>query len=226
MRGVAVLLLLAMFWLIGLASFAARIDQSTPAAEPPVSDGVVALTGADARISAAMKLLETGKARRMRVSGVNKLASRADIRGVAKATQRLYDCCVDLGFEAEDTVGNARETAEWAKEHDYQTLIVVTSDYHMPRAMLELHAALPGVRLIAYPVKSAEFDSGHWWRSRQSARFIIVEYTKYLAILARQTLLGLGPKDKHAAAPASSASPSAAPQSSSMLAPNTRRLAA
>jgi uncharacterized SAM-binding protein YcdF (DUF218 family) len=212
MRGVAVLLLLAVFWFVGLLSFAARIDQSTPAADPPVSDGVVALTGGDARISAAMKLLETGKARRMLISGVNPEASRADIRGVAKATQRLYDCCVDLGFEAEDTVGNARETAEWVKTRDYQSLIVVTSDYHMPRAMLELRAALPGIQFTAYPVKSVELDAGHWWHSRQGARFIIIEYCKYLAILTRQTLLNLGPKDRHAAAP-----PSSAPQPSARI---------
>ena len=130
----------------------------------------------------------------------------------AEATQRLYDCCVDLGFEAEDTVGNARETAEWVRSHDYQSLIVVTSDYHMPRAMLELRAALPGVQLIAYPVRSVELDAGHWWRSKSNARFIVIEYSKYLAILARQTLLSLGPKDKH---PAPIAAP--APQPSALL---------
>ena len=215
MRSAALLLLVVMLWIVGLMAFAARIEQSTPAAEPAEADGVVALTGAsDARITAAMKLLETGKAQRMLISGVNPEASRADIRGVAKATRRLYDCCVDLGFQAADTVGNARETAKWARAHNYQSLIVVTSDFHMPRAMLELRAALPGVRMTAYPVKSRELDAAHWWRSRDGARRMIVEYCKYLAILSRQAVLSLGPKDHHDAPPDASGAdpaPSGAP---------------
>ena len=69
--------------------------------------------------------------------------TREDIRAVSKVARRLYDCCVDLGFTAADTVGNARETATWAKSMGYDSLIVVTADYHMPRAMLELWTPKP-----------------------------------------------------------------------------------
>jgi uncharacterized SAM-binding protein YcdF (DUF218 family) len=195
----AVLVLVAVIWAVGLVAFAGRVARSTPPPEPPVADGVVALTGAsDARITAAMKLLEDGKARRMLISGVNPQASRADIRGVAKATRRLYDCCVDLGFQALDTVGNARETAHWARRHKYSSLIVVTSDFHMPRAMLELKAALPDVAFTPYPVRSADLNARRWWRSQEGARRMTVEYCKYLAILARESLLRLGPRDHRA----------------------------
>lgn len=201
MRSAAVLLLVVLIWGAGLLAFGDRIARSTPPAEPPVADGVVALTGAsDARITAAMKLLETGKAERMLISGVNPQASRADIRGVAKATRRLYDCCVDLGFQALDTVGNARETAAWARRRHYASLIVVTSDFHMPRAMLELRAALPEVNFTPYPVRSAEFNARRWWRTQDGARRMILEYSKYLAILTRESLLSLGPKDHPAPA--------------------------
>jgi uncharacterized SAM-binding protein YcdF (DUF218 family) len=211
MRSAAILMVLLLIWGVGLISFVGRVADSTPPAEPPVSDGVVALTGAsDARITAAMKLLETGKARRMLISGVNPQASRADIRGVAKATRRLYDCCVDLGFQAADTVGNARETARWVQMHNYHSLIVVTSDFHMPRAMLELRAALPGVNFTPYPVPSPELNTRRWWRTQEGARRMILEYCKYLAILARESLLSLGPKDHHVEAPADSAPPSGA----------------
>jgi uncharacterized SAM-binding protein YcdF (DUF218 family) len=199
MRAIAILLILAMFWGVGLLAFAARVQQSTPAAEPPVSDGVVVFTGlSDERITAAMKLLETGKARRMLISGVNRQASRADIRGVAKATRRFYDCCVDLGFRAQNTVGNGRETADWARAKDIHSLIVVTADYHMPRAMLELHSALPEAELIPYPVPTSEVDARHWWRGQERARRMMLEYTKYLAILAREAVLSLGPRDHKA----------------------------
>jgi uncharacterized SAM-binding protein YcdF (DUF218 family) len=154
-----------------------------------------------------MRLLETGKARRMLISGVNPQASRADIRGVAKATRRLYDCCVDLGFQALDTVGNARETARWARAHHDRSLIVVTSDFHMPRAMLELRAASPDVRFEPYPVRSPELNTRRWWRSEEGARRMVLEYCKYLAILARETLLSLGPKDHHVEAAADTTIP-------------------
>ena len=132
----AILITLVVFWAVGLLAFAGRVDRSTPAANPPVSDGVVALTGAsDARIASAMKLLEHGKARRMLVSGVNPQASRDDMRGVARPTQPNNESSVDLGYQATDTVGNARETAHWAKAYGYRSLILVTSDFHMPRAL-------------------------------------------------------------------------------------------
>lgn len=184
-----ILIALALFWLVGLLAFANRVDQSTPAADPPAADGVVALTGrSDLRITSAMKLLERGKGQRMLVSGVNPHASRADMRGVARATRRMYDCCVDLGYQATDTVGNARETAQWAKAHGYQTLILVTSDFHMPRALLELEAAMPGEHVIPYPIPTTELDAKHWWRSRESIRRMAAEYSKFLVILARTSV--------------------------------------
>ncbi len=206
MKSAAAFLVVIALWTVGLLAFASRVERSTPAPDPPVADGVVALTGAStARLTAAVHLLEIGKARRMLISGVNQKASRADIRGVTKATRRYYDCCVDLGFRATDTVGNARESADWAARHDYRSLIVVTSDFHMPRAMLELRSAMPGVALTPYPVKSEEVDAGHWWRGREGSRRMVVEYCKYLAILSREAVFSFGPKDHGAAQPASAA---------------------
>ena len=200
MKTLAALLIAMMIWGLGLLAFTGRVDQSTPAKEPPVADGVVVLTGASTlRLEAATKLLEEGKGQRLLISGVNREATRADVQTVTKAVKPIYDCCVDLGFAAANTVGNARETAEWAKSKGYESLIVVTADYHMPRSMLELRAAMPHVALYAYPVKT-DLNAHRWWRTSLSARRMIVEYCKYLAILGREAFLGLGPKDK--AAPA------------------------
>jgi uncharacterized SAM-binding protein YcdF (DUF218 family) len=197
-KSAAVLLIAITLWAIGLLAFGSRVADMTPALDPPHADAVVALTGAsNARLTAAIHLLETGKARRALISGVNQKASRADIRGVTRATRRYYDCCVDLGFSATDTVGNARETAAWASARHYRSLIVVTSDFHMPRAMLELRAAMPGVELTPYPVQGEEVDAVHWWRTGDSARRMVVEYCKYLAVLTREAVLSLGPKDRH-----------------------------
>ena len=139
----------------------------------------MALTGgSNRRLQAAMDLLQDRRGRRLLISGVYRRTTREQIRQDARAVAApIYDCCVDLGFEAEDTVGNARETAEWVKARGYDDLIVVTADYHMPRALLELRSA-QGVRLMA------------------------IEYSKYLVILAREAVLGLGPEAKAGAQPA------------------------
>jgi uncharacterized SAM-binding protein YcdF (DUF218 family) len=200
MKSVAAFLVLVFIWLAGLLAFAGRIAQETPAAEPDRADGVVALTGLNSneRIAAGVTLLENGYGKRMLVSGVNREASREDIRNVSKAVKRLYDCCVDLGFTAADTVGNARETAGWAKAMGFKSLIVVTADYHMPRAMLELRAVTrdPAIALQAYPVATPAVNAKRWWRSPGAVRLLTVEYSKYLAILIRDMVLSLGPKEK------------------------------
>lgn len=200
MKTLAALLIALMIWGLGLVAFTGRVDLSTPAPEPPAADGVVVLTGAsNVRLEAATRLLEEGKGERLLISGVNREATRADVQTVTKAVKPIYDCCVDLGFTAANTVGNALETAEWAKSKGYKSLIVVTADYHMPRSMLELRAAMPDVKLHAYPVKT-DLNAHRWWKTTSSARRMVVEYCKYLAILGREAFLGLGPKDK--AAPA------------------------
>ncbi len=204
MKSVTAFLVVMLIWTAGLLAFAARVQQSTPQPEPQAADGVVVLTGANSneRIAAAVQLLAERKGRRVLVSGVNRDVSREQLRTASNTVRRLYDCCVDLGFTAADTVGNARETAEWAKAMRFHSLIVVTSDYHLPRAMLELHAVLrpPAVTLQAYAVPTASLKNRHWWRSGGTARLMVVEYSKYLAILGREAVLGLGPRATPAAA--------------------------
>jgi uncharacterized SAM-binding protein YcdF (DUF218 family) len=192
LKGLAFLLLLGLVWASGLLAFAHRVAVSTPAPEPPVADGVVALTGgSNLRLEAAEQLMEGGKARRMLISGVNRKATRADVKGVARGVGRMWDCCVDLGFYAANTRGNAQEIAGWAGYHGYRSLIVVTADYHMPRALLELKAQTPGVQLYPYPVQT-DLDARRWWRSSTGARRMALEYCKYLVILGREAIRGLG----------------------------------
>ncbi len=200
MKSLATLLVLVFIWGVGLMAFAARVDRYAPSPEPPAADGIVALTGAsDIRIAQGMRLLEADKGRRMLVSGVDRAATREDVRGVIRAYGKLYDCCVDLGFQAESTLGNAQETAEWARAHRFRSLVVVTSDFHMPRALVELRAALPGAQLHPYPVET-DLDSQRWWRSGKVARLLTLEYSKYLVVLFRELVLSLGGSDEPAPA--------------------------
>jgi len=208
MKGLAVIILLVLFWVFGLAAFASRVAGSTPAFEPPNADAIVALTGASSiRIEAAVQLLEEGKGRRLLISGVNPQARRSEVKYVARGVGRIWDCCVDLGFRAETTRGNAVETARWVEYHHYRSLIVVTADYHIPRAILELHSTMPGVELYPYPVVTDTVNARHWWSRWGDARRITVEYCKYIAILTRE----LGRSAYNHIRPAPTASSSAPP---------------
>ncbi|HSZ50557.1 MAG TPA: YdcF family protein [Caulobacteraceae bacterium] len=191
MKAIAAVLVLAVAWVSGLFAFAGRIERMTPPAMPPPADGIVALTGgSDLRLKTATDLLEAGEGRRLLVSGVNPMATRQDLWTVTGAAKPLFDCCVDLGFKAADTVGNARETAEWARALHYRSLILVTADYHMPRAMVELEAAAPGVRITPYPVATPDLDARRWLDDRRGAQRMAKEYCKYLVALTRASLPG------------------------------------
>jgi len=199
-RTLAAIFVVLLVWSSGLLAFAARIDRSTPAADPPVADGIVALTGGSGeRIATGLGLLEAGKAKRMLISGVSRHVTRGELQTITGASKPVYDCCVDLGFQANNTLGNALETADWARRKGYTTLILVTADYHMPRARLELKSALPEAQIIPYPIATTEISAADWWKTGLGAERMILEYTKYLAVLARETLLGLGPKPAPAA---------------------------
>lgn len=196
MKSLAILLLIIVLWCAGLAAFGSRVAGSTPAPVPPAAEGIVALTGASSmRIEAATRLLELGKGKRLLISGVNREVRPQELRDVTRSAGHAFDCCVDMGFQAEDTQGNARETAAWAAKHKFKSLIVVTADYHIPRSVLELRAAMPGVELHPYPVVTGTLNAQQWWRRSGDARRLVVEYSKYLAILTREGVRGLGGRE-------------------------------
>jgi uncharacterized SAM-binding protein YcdF (DUF218 family) len=192
LRTLAAMVVVLVVWGVGLLAFAGRVDRSTPANDPPVADGIVALTGGSSeRISAALQLLQAGRAKRMLISGVSREVTRGELQTLTGADKPIYDCCVDLGFTAANTLGNGRETAEWARTKGYRSLILVTADYHMPRARLELKSAMPEAAIYVYPVATSELDAAHWWRTSAGAQRMILEYCKYLAVLGRELLLSV-----------------------------------
>ena len=191
MKVLAALMVVVLIWGAGLLAFAQRVERSTPPGDPPDADAVVVLTGGSAeRIVSALQLLEAGKAKRMLISGVNRQVTRPQLQIVTGADKPIFDCCVDLGFIAANTAGNANETATWARGKGYRTLILVTADYHMPRARLELKGAMPEATIYTYPVATPELRATRWWASKESAERMTVEYSKYLVVLARETFLG------------------------------------
>ena len=191
MKFLTFIAILVLIWTIGLFAFADRVRGYAPAAEPARADAIVALTGPSAeRVNAAIRLLEQDKGQRVLISGVNREVRRQELRALTPGSNRLFNCCVDLGFEAEDTTGNAQEIAAWADAKGYDSLIVVTSDYHMPRALTEIRAAAPGVELTPYAVETPSLDNSRWWKAAVTARRMTLEYMKYLAALVRATVGG------------------------------------
>jgi uncharacterized SAM-binding protein YcdF (DUF218 family) len=153
----------------------------------PKADGIVALTGGDERLDTAVALLEKGVAKRLLISGVAQATTKADLAKLSEGGAQ-FRCCADLGYAAEDTHGNAEEAALWTRENHFDSIIIVTGRYHMPRTMREFSAQLPDVTLIAYPVDQAGIDLSGWWTHPRTVRLLHREYAKYLASLVTTRL--------------------------------------
>ena len=184
----AILTLLVVIGIVAIADFAGFVTQvarfETPA--DPRADGIVVLTGGRARIDAALHLLDERRAQRLLISGVNPAVDVDALAGVLGIDPSgPLSCCTDLGHAARDTIGNASEARTWARRNDYVSLIVVTSDYHMQRALAELRAAMPEVALIAFPVRDPDFSSAAWWRQPAGSGWLVHEYVKFRLTSAR-----------------------------------------
>lgn len=152
------------------------------------ADGIVALTGAAGRIPDAIELLATERGKRLLITGVHRATSSREIARITPLYSKYFTCCIDLDRSALNTLGNALETRRWAREHNFNSLIVVTSNWHMPRATAELAHQLPDVTLIAYPVISEKVKTEPWWSNTDTARLLLAEYFKYLFALMRMRL--------------------------------------
>lgn len=149
------------------------------------ADGIVVFTGADERIAAGIRLLKKGLAPRLLISGANPLTRPEAIRRIAPGNEALFACCVQIGYEARDTSGNADEARLWVNDWRISKLIVVTSSYHMPRSLAELGRVLPGTELVPYPVLSRRAESGPWWLRFGAVRMLLAEYCKFLPAAVR-----------------------------------------
>lgn len=177
--GIAVIGFIAGFIAFALSATTVR----PPSAEN--ADAIVVVTGGEDRINVALGLLRQGGGKRLLISGVNPRTSTGAIREHTGEDRRLFECCVDIGREAHDTVGNAEETRDWAAQRRYQKLVVVTSSYHMPRTLVEFSRAMPDVGFVAHPVLSRNVRDHAWWQSPGTLRLLFGEYVKFIAAATR-----------------------------------------
>jgi uncharacterized SAM-binding protein YcdF (DUF218 family) len=151
------------------------------------ADGIVALTGGASRIADAIELLALGRGKRLLISGVNRGTSSKEISRLNPEFERWVRCCVDFDRSL-NTLGNAVETRRWAESRGFRSLIVVTSNYHMPRALAELSHQLPGVALVPFPVVTDRQRADPWWAGGATARLMLTEYAKYVFAKLRMGL--------------------------------------
>jgi uncharacterized SAM-binding protein YcdF (DUF218 family) len=168
---------LALLWLLGFGWFALFLPQP---AGPVATDGVVVLTGASRRIEQGLRVLERGDARFMLISGVDRSVRPVELAAAHRRPAALFGCCIDLGFQAIDTRSNALETARWVTKRQLRSIRLVTSDWHMRRARLELDLAMPaGLVIVSDPVPT-----------RPTLAMLVTEYNKYW-LRAAAALIGI-----------------------------------
>jgi uncharacterized SAM-binding protein YcdF (DUF218 family) len=173
------------FGFLVFASLTTRVTTGPSAEAVRDADAIVALTGGTQRIGVAGQLLKQGKANRLLISGVNRVVSRQELRKLLQIDQKLFDCCVDVGYSAQNTRGNAVETRKWAQKHRFKSIIVVTASYHMPRSLTELGSLMPATDLVAYPVLPERFRKSPWWLDHENVMLLGAEYLKYLPSAAQ-----------------------------------------
>jgi uncharacterized SAM-binding protein YcdF (DUF218 family) len=172
----------------GLAWFAQTIPRAPEGAAQAVADGIVVLTGGPLRLREGLRLLAEGKGKKLLVSGVYRGVEVQELLRIARQSPDPVECCVELGYAADSTLGNARETSAWMEREGFRSLILVTANYHMRRSLLEFRRALPDIDIQPHPVFPEGFRIEAWWRWPGTFALVQGEYHKYLAAFVRPFL--------------------------------------
>ena len=150
---------------------------------PAPTDGLVVPTGGQARIQEGLFLLHNRTAQRMLITGVGQSVSKkALIRQLNLSTTQLaiFHCCVDIEKTAMDTKGNAHAARMWAEANKFSTIQLVTANYHLARADLELKRVMPGHTIRSWPVIPPDLQLNGWYLHWPTVRLLAKEYAKYL----------------------------------------------
>lgn len=190
-RLLSLMAVLAALWGIGLIIFVETSLGLEPASAP-AADTIIVLTGGRDRLREGFSLLAQKRGDTLLITGVNPQVTQeallqeqeVDLEALQLPKEKLV-CCVTLDYRAQDTVDNANETAKWVTANRYRSLWLVTSNYHMLRALQEFRRAMPEVEIFPYPVVPQHVSSEAWWRSAGVRNLYLVEYHKYLGAVLR-----------------------------------------
>lgn len=185
-------MIISLTWLAGLGWHLMEMAVTYAHSQEytPFSTVIVVLTGGKDRVDAGIELLEQERAAALFISGVDSSVSREALTRAYPRLARFAPGQVELGYEAHDTLGNAREVAVWLKEQPYRSILLVTSHYHMPRSLALFRRHMPEMNVTPIPIEG--FDGEEWWRVWKNWRLIIGEYHKRVVCMARGTCLRWG----------------------------------
>lgn len=171
----------AFLWLSGFLIFTGTICSMSEPKTYTETDAAIVLTGGTNRVSRGLDLLAENKTKNLFISGVHENVRVQDLLKLWDYKRPAPKCCITLGFEAGNTIGNAKETAEWVNENHAKSLYLVTANYHMPRAMMEFRNTLKGVTIIPFPVQPENFNPRQtlFWKT------VFVEYHKLIMTFIR-----------------------------------------
>lgn len=180
---------LAALWLGGLYAFLRAAETIAPPETLAPVDAIVVLTGGSKRIETGFILLKKEAGKKLYISGVQRGVEVKELmRLTRQESEDKIECCIAIG-SAENTIENAHETAQWLETERYESFYLVTSNYHMARALLEFSKTTPDAVIIPYPVVPENADMKAWWRDTDFSIILLREYTKYLLEHLRYFLL-------------------------------------
>ena len=172
----------------GFLRFAEEVSLLSKPGAVRSADGIVVLTGGALRIDQAIDLLKDGHGRRLLISGVNPGTSADTLARMTGTDKAWFDCCVDLDYAALNTVGNAEIATRWAQQRGFRRLILVTSDYHMPRSLREFDRLDDVVTVTPYAVRRDDLWTADQMPSGTGLKVLLTEYAKLITARARAAL--------------------------------------
>lgn len=198
-RMVRIGLVLIILWCLGFAGYLAAIPLPPRygTVDKEEADAIVVLTGGAERLQEGLRLLSAHRAQKLFLTGVmqgvtlDHIFSSTEIMPALRPDRDTVKCCIELGYEAGNTIGNADETALWLAERGYSSIFLVTANYHMNRALLEFRTALPWIKIIPHPAFPEEVLDRYWFVKPRILSLLVNEYNKYLAALSRHAWLSL-----------------------------------
>lgn len=190
-----IIVILFFLWLTGFFWFVERLPTYDEQRETPKGDVIVALTGGKGRITDAFTLLHAKAAPKLFITGVGTDVTLAelvaqDVPEPSRKALHHYQNHVHLGYVARTTAGNAREVNGWMVAHPVKSMVLVTSNYHMPRSLYLFRHAFPEVDITPSPSFGPTFSSGGWWRNRDVLALTFSEYHKLLMSYIMYGVLG------------------------------------
>ncbi|RFC64313.1 YdcF family protein [Fulvimarina endophytica] len=177
----------------GFLRFAEATAEASKMEPVPTADAIVVLTGGANRIERALSLLKDGHGKRLLISGVNKETSIGALARTTNTDRAWFDCCVDIDVAALDTAGNAVEAMRWADSHGFRDLILVTSDYHIQRSMIEFDRVSDVERITPVAVRLDDLWHDGSVPTRRGLEVLVTEYAKLMAARLRAAVTSGGP---------------------------------